>query len=147
MISVYELPPGITSFVSTTSGITIGSGSLGLLRFLLNIILVNAVIIAITDDTIIGKKCIIAAQTGIAGCCNIEDEVILWGQSGIPSDVTIGKGVVVMAKSGVMSSIEPGKIVLGFIAKDHKTFLREYACIGKLPEIIRLLESKEQKDL
>ena len=34
-------------------------------------------------DTVIGKKCLIASQTGIAGCVIIEDEVTLWGQVGI----------------------------------------------------------------
>ena len=31
-------------------------------------------------DTIIGEKCLIASQTGIAGCVVIEDEVTIWGQ-------------------------------------------------------------------
>jgi UDP-3-O-[3-hydroxymyristoyl] glucosamine N-acyltransferase len=34
-------------------------------------------------DTIIGKKCLIASQTGIAGCVIIEDEVTIWGQVGL----------------------------------------------------------------
>ena len=36
-------------------------------------------------DTVIGKKCLIASQTGIAGCVVIEDEVTLWGQVGVIS--------------------------------------------------------------
>ena len=36
-------------------------------------------------DTVIGKKCLIASQTGIAGCVIIEDEVTLWGQVGTNS--------------------------------------------------------------
>lgn len=49
-------------------------------------------------DTIIGKKCLIASQTGIAGCVIIEDEVTLWGQVGTTSGITIGKKAVVMGK-------------------------------------------------
>jgi UDP-3-O-[3-hydroxymyristoyl] glucosamine N-acyltransferase len=37
--------------------------------------------------TIIGKKCLIASQTGIAGCVIIEDEVTIWGQVGTASGV------------------------------------------------------------
>ncbi|MGB5499905.1 MAG: LpxD N-terminal domain-containing protein, partial [Maribacter sp.] len=33
-------------------------------------------------DTEIGEKCLIASQTGIAGCVVIEDEVTIWGQVG-----------------------------------------------------------------
>ena len=40
-------------------------------------------------DTIIGKMCLIASQTGIAGCVIIEDEVTLWGQVGTTSGITI----------------------------------------------------------
>jgi UDP-3-O-[3-hydroxymyristoyl] glucosamine N-acyltransferase len=31
------------------------------------------------------KKCLIASQTGIAGCVIIEDEVTIWGQVGTTS--------------------------------------------------------------
>ena len=44
--------------------------------------------------TIIGEKCLIASQTGIAGCVVIEDEVTIWGQVGTNSGITIGKGAV-----------------------------------------------------
>ena len=43
-------------------------------------------------DTVIGKKCLIASQTGIAGCVVIEDEVTIWGQVGTTSGIRIGKG-------------------------------------------------------
>ena len=36
--------------------------------------------IQVGHDTVIGKKCLIASQTGIAGCVIIEDEVTIWGQ-------------------------------------------------------------------
>src|SRR5690606_3722603 len=47
--------------------------------------------IQIGHDTIVGKKCLIASQTGIAGCVVIEDEVTIWGQVGSTSGITIGK--------------------------------------------------------
>ena len=43
----------------------------------------------IGHDTVIGKKCLIASQTGVAGCVIIEDEVTLWGQVGTNSGITI----------------------------------------------------------
>ena len=38
-------------------------------------------LIQVGHDTVIGKKCLIASQVGIAGCVIIEDEVTLWGAS------------------------------------------------------------------
>ena len=37
-------------------------------------------LIQVGHDTRIGEKCLIASQSGIAGCCVIEDEVTIWGQ-------------------------------------------------------------------
>ena len=39
-------------------------------------------LIQVGHDTVIGRKCLIASQVGIAGVVTIEDEVILWGQVG-----------------------------------------------------------------
>lgn len=100
-------------------------------------------LVQIGHDTIIGKRCLIAAQVGIAGCVNIEDDVILWGQSGVPSDVTIGKGAILMAKSGVISSLEGGKVYLGFVAKERMQFLREMAALQNLPKILQQLNEKK----
>jgi UDP-3-O-[3-hydroxymyristoyl] glucosamine N-acyltransferase len=44
------------------------------------------------------EKCLIASQTGIAGCVIIEDEVTIWGQVGTASGVTIGAKAVLWAK-------------------------------------------------
>jgi len=50
-------------------------------------------LVMIGHDTIVGKNCLFAAQVGVAGCVNIEDDVILWGQVGVQKDLTIGKGL------------------------------------------------------
>lgn len=75
-------------------------------------------------DTIIGKKCLIAAQTGIAGCTVIEDEVTIWGQVGIISGLTIEKGTVIMAQTGVTKSLKKGDY-FGTPAKEYRQTLRE----------------------
>jgi UDP-3-O-[3-hydroxymyristoyl] glucosamine N-acyltransferase len=53
------------------------------------------------------KKCLIASQTGIAGCVIIEDEVTIWGQVGTTSGITIGAKAVI--QTGVTKSVEGGK--------------------------------------
>ncbi|GGG98082.1 UDP-3-O-(3-hydroxymyristoyl)glucosamine N-acyltransferase [Polaribacter pacificus] len=78
----------------------------------------------IGHDTVIGKKCLIAAQTGIAGCNIIEDEVTIWGQVGMTSGISIEKGTIVMAQSGVTKSLSKG-IYYGTPAIQHKQKLRE----------------------
>ena len=55
--------------------------------------------IQIGHDTVIGKNCLIASHTGVAGCVIIEDDVTIWGQVGITSGITIGAKTVISAKS------------------------------------------------
>ncbi|MEO0897301.1 MAG: UDP-3-O-(3-hydroxymyristoyl)glucosamine N-acyltransferase [Bacteroidota bacterium] len=102
-------------------------------------------LVQVGHDTIIGKRCVIAAQVGIAGVVNIEDDVTLWGQVGVVKDLTIGKGAQLFGKTGVMSDLEGGKTYLGMIADEARSKLREVAAIKKLPQLLREWE-KFKKD-
>ncbi|OYQ41524.1 UDP-3-O-(3-hydroxymyristoyl)glucosamine N-acyltransferase [Flavobacterium cyanobacteriorum] len=91
-------------------------------------------------DTVIGKKCLIAAQTGIAGCVVIEDEVTLWGQVGTTSGITIGAKAVVLAQSGISKSLEGGKVYFGYPADESREKLKQLAHIKRIPEILEKLK-------
>ena len=80
--------------------------------------------IQIGHDTVIGKKCLIASQTGIAGCCNIEDEVTIWGQVGMASGVRIESGTVLLAKCGANRDLKKG-VYFGQLAEEFKQYLRK----------------------
>lgn len=94
----------------------------------------------IGHDTVIGKKCLIAAQTGIAGCVIIEDEVTLWGQVGTTSGITIGTKAVVLAQSGVSKSLEGGKVYFGYPAEESREKLKQMAHIKRIPEILEKIK-------
>ncbi len=94
-------------------------------------------LIQIGHETVIGKRCIIASQVGIAGVCTIEDDVILWGQVGVSKDLTIGKKAVLFAKTGVMSTLEGGKQYFGYIATPARQMFREFAALKKLPDLLK----------
>ena len=83
-------------------------------------------------DTKIGKKCLIASQTGIAGCVTIEDEVTLWGQVGTNSGITIGKGAVILCQTGVTKSIPGGKTYFGTPISESREKLKELAYLKRL---------------
>ena len=96
--------------------------------------------VQVGHDTIIGKKCLIAAQVGIAGCVVIEDEVTIWGQVGITSGLTLGKGCTILAMSGVGKNCEPGKTYYGVPAGESRKKYREIAYISQIPDIIKKLK-------
>ena len=87
-------------------------------------------------DTIIGEKCLLAANVGLAGCVTIENNVTLWGQVGCASDIVVGEGAVVLAQSGIAKSLPGGKTYFGSPCADVRVRFREIAALRKLPEII-----------
>ncbi len=90
-------------------------------------------------DSIIGTNCLLAANVGLAGCVEVQDNVTLWGQVGCASDVVIGENAVVMAQSGISKNLAPNKTYFGSPAKDVRLMYREMAALRKLPEIIENL--------
>jgi len=91
--------------------------------------------IQVGHDTVIGRKCLIASQTGIAGCCIIEDEVTIWGQVGTNSGITIGKGAVIMGQTGVTKSVEGGKSYFGTPITESRQKLKELATLKRLTNL------------
>lgn len=87
--------------------------------------------IQIGHDTIIGKKCLIASLTGIAGCCIIEDEVTIWGQVGMASGVRVEKGTVLLGKTGVNKDLKTGTY-FGQLAEEFKEYLKKQSKLRKL---------------
>jgi len=88
--------------------------------------------VQIGHDTIIGRKCLIASQTGIAGCVVIEDEVTIWGQVGTTSGIRIGKKAVILGQTGVTKSVEGGKSYFGTPISESREKLKEIAGIKRL---------------
>lgn len=91
----------------------------------------------IGHDTVIGKKCLIAAQTGVAGCVVIEDEVTIWGQVGIRSDVTIAKGTEIFAKSGISKDTLANTKYFGSPAVEARKYMKEMAAIRQIPKLLK----------
>ena len=94
----------------------------------------------IGHDTVIGRKCLIAAQTGIAGWVIIEDEVTIWGQVGTTSGITIGSKAVLLAQSGVSKSLEGSKVYFGSPAEESREKLKQLAYVRRIPEIFEKLK-------
>ena len=99
-------------------------------------------LIQIGHDTVIGKNCIIASQTGIAGCCVIEDDVTIWGQVGTNSGIRIGAKAIILGQTGVTKSIAGGKTYFGTPVQESRSKLKELASLRQLPELIKKFKEK-----
>jgi UDP-3-O-[3-hydroxymyristoyl] glucosamine N-acyltransferase len=86
----------------------------------------------VAHNVVIGRHCLIAAQTGISGSTEIGDFVIMGGQVGISGHVKIGAGSQIAGGSGVISDLPPRSKVGGLPARPIKTWFREVATLARL---------------
>lgn len=98
--------------------------------------------IQVGHDTVIGKKCLIASQTGIAGCCIIEDEVTIWGQVGTNSGITIGAKAVILGQTGVTKSVAGNTTYFGTPIQESRASLKEMVALRQLPKLLQMLKEK-----
>lgn len=93
-------------------------------------------LIQVGHDTVIGKKCLIASQVGIAGAVVIEDEVTVWGQVGFRSGITVKKGGVMMGQAGITKSTKENTVYTGNPAMEARAKLKELALLRQLPKLL-----------
>ncbi|MFS4481901.1 UDP-3-O-(3-hydroxymyristoyl)glucosamine N-acyltransferase [Hyunsoonleella sp. 2307UL5-6] len=101
--------------------------------------------IQIGHDTVLGKDCLIASQTGIAGCVVVEDNVTIWGQVGVKSGITIAKGTEIYAQSGLGHTTDENKAYFGSPAFEAREKFKEMAYIRKIPEILKELKNQKKR--
>jgi UDP-3-O-[3-hydroxymyristoyl] glucosamine N-acyltransferase len=89
-------------------------------------------LVQIAHNVLIGRRCVLASQTGISGSAVIGDNVMTGGQVGIADHVTIGAGAALGAKAGVMHDAPAGARWVGAPAKPVRQFFREVAALERL---------------
>lgn len=99
-------------------------------------------LIHVGHDTVIGKNCLFAAQTGIAGVVNIGDGVTVWGQCGISKTLSIGNNATLLAMTGVNSDLQGGKIYWGVPAEEASNKKRELVWIKRIPQLWEKIMNK-----
>ena len=79
----------------------------------------------IAHNVKIGESCMIAGQVGFAGSSVIGNNVMIGGQAGISGHLIIGDNVQIGGGSGVVKNIPDNTKVMGYPAKDLKSFIKE----------------------
>jgi len=92
----------------------------------------------------IGKHCVIASQTGLAGSTVIGDRVKVAGQVGFKGHVTVGSGATIAGQSGIWGDVADGATVSGNPARDHRDELRRQVMINRLPKLFDRVEALER---
>lgn len=102
-------------------------------------------LVQIAHGVVVGRNVLMAAQVGIAGSTEIQDDVMFGGQVGVGGHLTIGRGSVAVGQSGVTNSLDPGSMVAGYPAIDSHEWRRSSALFRRLPELKKRIEALEQR--
>jgi UDP-3-O-[3-hydroxymyristoyl] glucosamine N-acyltransferase len=107
-------------------------------------------LVQIGHNVVVGKHCIIVAQSGIAGSSVVGDYVVIAAQAGVVDHMHIGSQCTIGARAVVSRDLPPGRVnYLGFPATPAGEELKRMAAARQLPLLvsrIRELEKKLQKE-
>ncbi|MNK08392.1 UDP-3-O-acylglucosamine N-acyltransferase [compost metagenome] len=89
-------------------------------------------LVQIGHNSVLGKFCIMAGNSGLAGSVTLGNGVIIGGSASIKDHTTIGDGATIGAGSGVAGDVAAGKTMLGYPAAEARTTLKQWAVLRKL---------------
>jgi UDP-3-O-[3-hydroxymyristoyl] glucosamine N-acyltransferase len=90
-------------------------------------------LVQVGHNVVIGRHCIIVAQSGLSGSVTLEDGVVLAARVGIYPHVTVHKGAHLMARSTVRRDVPVNGRYGGLLnAKPFRQSIREMIAIEKL---------------
>ena len=102
-------------------------------------------LVQIGHGVTVGRNVLMAAQVGIAGSTDVEDDVVFGGQVGVGGHLTIGRGAIAVGQSGVTNSLDPGAFVAGYPAIDSRDWRKASVLFRRLPEMKRRIEQLEAR--
>ncbi|MBC7607113.1 MAG: UDP-3-O-(3-hydroxymyristoyl)glucosamine N-acyltransferase [Burkholderiales bacterium] len=89
-------------------------------------------LVQIGHNSKLGKFCIMAGNSGLAGSVTLGNGVVIGGSASIKDHTTIGDGAIVGAGSGVTGDIPAGKVMLGYPAVEARDALKQWAILKRL---------------
>jgi len=89
-------------------------------------------LIQIGHNSKLGRFCIMAGQSGLAGSVTLGNGVLIGGSASITDHVTISDGAIIGGGSGVTKDVPAGKTLLGYPAIDARDALRQWAILKRL---------------
>jgi UDP-3-O-[3-hydroxymyristoyl] glucosamine N-acyltransferase len=102
--------------------------------------------IHIGHDTVIGKNCLLAAASTIAGMVTIKDGVTIWGGCIINKTLTIGENAVLLGRTGVGGDLVGNKTYWGAPAQEASIVKRELIWIKRIPQLWEKVMGKPESN-
>ncbi|QXP74147.1 UDP-3-O-(3-hydroxymyristoyl)glucosamine N-acyltransferase [Tenacibaculum sp. AHE15PA] len=89
-------------------------------------------LVQIGHNSVLGRFCIMAGNSGLAGSVTLGDGVVIGGSASIKDHTTIHSGAKVGAGSGVIADVAAGKTVVGYPATDAREMMKQWVALRKL---------------
>lgn len=89
-------------------------------------------LIQIGHNSKLGRFCIMAGQSGLAGSVTLGNGVLIGGSASITDHVTIGDGSIIGGGSGVTKNVPAGVTLLGYPAIEARDALKQWAILKRL---------------
>ncbi|MCB1231549.1 MAG: UDP-3-O-(3-hydroxymyristoyl)glucosamine N-acyltransferase [Verrucomicrobiae bacterium] len=101
--------------------------------------------VQIGHNVVIGRHCIVVAQTGISGSTRIGNYVTLAARTGVAGHIQIGDGAITGGRSGVIADVAPGEKVFGYPAKPWKESMRTSMFVKRLGGLYNRVKKLEER--
>lgn len=121
--------------VEIGAGTTIDRGTIRATRIGAGCKLDNLVHIA--HNVVLGRDCLAAAQTGIAGSTDVGDRCVFGGQSGVADNIRIGDDVILTGGTKAVSNVAKGRVMMGYPAVRMDQHVEMYKALRRLPRLMR----------
>ncbi len=102
-------------------------------------------LVMIGHNAVVGRHCLLCAQTGIGGSSVVGDHVVLGGQVGVADHVVIGNNVVAAGKSGISSNVPPNRFIMGNPAIKMEANVESYKAYRRLPKLVAKVENLQKQ--
>ena len=89
-------------------------------------------LVQIGHNVVIGRRCVIVAQTALAGSCTLEDFVVMGGQSGVAGHLKVGAGAQIAGASHVVDDVPARARMVGTPALPIRDWTREQRAVRRL---------------
>ncbi len=93
----------------------------------------------------IGRHCVFAGLTGLAGSTVVGDYVKVGGQVGFKGHITVGSRVTIAGQTGVWGDVSDGVVLSGMPGREHREHLKTEVMLRSLPKLVARVEALERE--
>jgi len=97
-------------------------------------------LVQIAHNCRLGRSCVMAGQSGLAGSITLGDGVIMGGGSRVKDHCTVGSGAKLGGNATALADVEPGATILGTPAQEYRQTIRQWAALKQLPDLLKRIK-------